>query len=445
MKVTKLGSATVFIETEDLKILCDPWLVDGIYHGSWCNYPPVDIESYNFSDLDFVYVSHIHPDHFDPKTLSRISKNVPILVHNYHKKFLKINIERLGFSVIELDNGIPCKLSENTKFTIFAADDCDPTICGRMFGCITSEIKGSMQLDSLCVVDDGNHILVNTNDCPYGIAKHLLKKIKLKYETIDFALVGYTSASLYPHCMIDYDQTKMQLSKAKTMEIGLTSGFETLKVLRPKYFLPFAGTYIIGGKYHYKNKDIPLPEIQDAASELESRLKLIDLQSKAVLLNNGEYFDLVSSEQSSIYTPINVNKRNLYIKNVASKFEYDFEHDEEPDPNVLIELFDKGFERLKLKQEELQFYDDINLVFDIHDNLFCTINLKKKKLYLLKNIKELTNYHRFSVDTRLLKKLLMGPKYANWNNVEIGGLLGFSRYPDQYRMDIHILVNALHA
>ena len=62
-----------------------------------------------------------------------------------------------------------------------------------MFGCISSEQKGSAQLDSLCVVDDG-YTFVNTNDCPYGISKHTLKVVTDTYPKIDFALAGYTSA-----------------------------------------------------------------------------------------------------------------------------------------------------------------------------------------------------------------------------------------------------------
>jgi len=40
--------------------------------------------------------------------------------------------------------------------------------------------------------------------------------------------------------------------------------------------------------------------------------------------------------------------------------------------------------------------------------------------------------------------VLLGPRYANWNNIEIGALLDFSRKPDIYRMDVHTLINSLH-
>ena len=85
--------------------------------------------------------------------MERVDKSTPVLIHHYHQPFLKRNIERIGFNVIELDNAIPFKVSDTTTITIYAADNCDPTICGHMFGCVDKDVRGSMQLDSLCVID----------------------------------------------------------------------------------------------------------------------------------------------------------------------------------------------------------------------------------------------------------------------------------------------------
>ena len=444
MKIRKLGSATIILENCDVKIICDPWLKDGIYYGSWCNYPPIPIEHYNLSDIDYIYVSHIHPDHFDPETFKYLNKNIPVIIHKYHKKFLRMAIERLGFDVIELENGQSRNLGGSTSISIFAADDCDPSICGRMFGCINSEIKGSMQLDSLCVIDDGKHVIVNTNDCPHGIAKNTLKRVKSLYHKIDFALVGYTSASLYPHCMIDYDDTQILHGIEKSKKIGLNSGLSILKDLAPNFYMPFAGTYIIGGKYAHKNKNLPLPEIQDAVSYFQQYLDDTSLNVNPVLLNLGEYFDLNTKTASKQYTPIDPKEREQYIENVASQFPYVFETDPVPEISELCDLFEKALMRLTEKQREISFIEDTNLVFDLSDGTFACLNTAKSDFKVISKVNELDNYHRFQLDPRLLKLVLLGPKFANWNNIEIGGMLNFSRKPDIYRMDIHTLINSLH-
>ena len=58
MKLTYLHSASVIIQDGDTKVLCDPWLVNGEFFNSWGIYPPYDFKSENFSDIDFIYISH---------------------------------------------------------------------------------------------------------------------------------------------------------------------------------------------------------------------------------------------------------------------------------------------------------------------------------------------------------------------------------------------------
>ena len=65
MQVKLLRSSTVIIELDGVKILCDPWLTDGEYYGSWSHYPEFNISDNlsELNDVDAIYISHIHPDH----------------------------------------------------------------------------------------------------------------------------------------------------------------------------------------------------------------------------------------------------------------------------------------------------------------------------------------------------------------------------------------------
>jgi hypothetical protein len=83
-------------------------------------------------------------------------------------------------------------------------------------------------------------------------------------------------------------------------------------------------------------------------------------------------------------------------------------------------------------------------LFDLPSGALALINLENGGLTKVTGHKNLPNWHRFKLDPRLLARALKGPRFANWNNIEIGALLDFSRKPDIYRMDVHILINALH-
>jgi len=52
---------------------------------------------------------------------------------------------------------------------------------------------------------------------------------------------------------------------------------------------------------------------------------------------------------------------------------------------------------------------------------------------------------RFSLEPRLLKWLLEGPKKAHWNNAEIGSHIKFDRVPDTYDRALHYCFNFFHS
>ena len=105
MKLTHLLSATVLIEHKNTKILCDPWLEGKEYYGSWNAGDPIigeklDIDYSMFDDVDYIYISHIHPDHMSKTTLDKINKDIPVLIHEYDEQFVKSNLERWGRKVM---------------------------------------------------------------------------------------------------------------------------------------------------------------------------------------------------------------------------------------------------------------------------------------------------------------------------------------------------------
>ena len=79
MKITYLGHAGLWIETQDVKILCDPWLYENpAFFGTWSVYPDnshIDWDNI-IKKTDIVFISHVHRDHFDKNFLTELySKN----------------------------------------------------------------------------------------------------------------------------------------------------------------------------------------------------------------------------------------------------------------------------------------------------------------------------------------------------------------------------------
>ena len=70
MKVTFIGHAGLFIETAGGSILCDPWF-NPAYFASWFPFPSnAGLAIDAIACPDYLYVSHLHHDHFDPEFLA---------------------------------------------------------------------------------------------------------------------------------------------------------------------------------------------------------------------------------------------------------------------------------------------------------------------------------------------------------------------------------------
>ena len=103
MKYHFIGNAGgVFLGSSGTKILCDPWIVDGVFEGSWFHYPPLKTRISDLQNVDGIYLSHIHPDHYDDRYFD-YPKDIPLIILNEGPNFLKKNLFKKGFkNIIEI-------------------------------------------------------------------------------------------------------------------------------------------------------------------------------------------------------------------------------------------------------------------------------------------------------------------------------------------------------
>lgn len=451
MKITHLNSATEIIEVNGVKILTDPWLDDGIYYGSWYTYPPYDSKNNRLiKDIDYIQISHIHPDHFCEKTLAKIDKSIPVLILNYAEKFVLKKLERLGFeNIIELDHNKRTLLKNGVYINIIAADNCNPEICGHAFGCFFNDNKSgkTYQIDSMSVIDNGEYTLLNTNDCPYPLAHESVNLIQEKYKKIDFMLVGYSAASLYPFVMKDYSDKEMNVAKKNTKIKCLNFAFNFIKDLKPKHYMPFAGSYVLGGKNWELNKFSPIPNLDEARDYLDSKLEKLATSSKCILINSGESFDIKNLSQTKKYTPIDENEKLNYLKNSLSLKKFDYESTSNKSIKDLLELIEPAFKRFKDKVKQIGFKTDTKIIITLSPAKYLVIDMSQLiPVYNFSNSYEKITKPNilFELDNRLLFDVLRGPRYAHWNNVEIGSLMRMKRNPDVYEQGIHLSLCYLH-
>lgn len=85
----------IFISKKGTKILTDPWIVDGVFDGSWCHFHKLQTKVSDLQNVDAIYVSHIHPDHYDERFFD-FNKDIPIIVLDHKMNFLIKNLLKKG-------------------------------------------------------------------------------------------------------------------------------------------------------------------------------------------------------------------------------------------------------------------------------------------------------------------------------------------------------------
>jgi UDP-MurNAc hydroxylase len=445
MKIYNIASSTVLIESNSSKILMDPWILDGEYYGSWNHFPKLNLVESFLQDVTHIYVSHIHPDHFSRKSFDLFNKSIPVLIHNYSSKFLKLNIERLGFNVIELDNNKEYALDKKTRITIVAADNCNPELCSKFFGCAFVENRyQSTQIDSMAIITDGEYSILNTNDCPYELAEKTLDNILVDdFKNIDLLLVGYAGAGPYPQCFKMNEIDKSIAAKNKEIQF-LNLAIRYIEKVKPKYYMPFAGTYILGGSLANLNKFRGVPDIQDALKYFKENIKY----SNGFLLNSYSFFDLKNKQVSDEYIPFELDEKDRYVNEVLIHCKFDYEHDDVPNEFDILNLLSISFDRFLRKKNEINFNSETKLFISLSDKNDMAIDLGNDCKYEIVEASHYLTIHKFlriSLDSRLLYRILKGPKFAHWNNAEIGSHLTFERNPNIFERGLYHCLSFFHS
>ncbi len=438
MKVTHLQSSTQIVQLGNTKILTDPWLTEGEYLGSWFHYPPFDPMDISKLKYDYIYVSHIHPDHLSEATFRSLPEKKPVLIHNYDSKFVKRKIETFGFEVIECDHGTPFRFDDGSSITIWAADNCDPESCGKFLGCGVVEKKfGSTQIDSLAVFEERGRVILNTNDCPFELAEKTIRTNELHKLDVQLLLVGYAGAGPYPQTFeFDSPEKKKAAVEAKKVQF-LTQAEKFINLVQPVAYAPFAGTYVLGSALASLNEHRGVPSVGEAIEHLESRL---GNTARSVHMEKLDKYDthLGTLTKANLHFPKTLNE---YIKEISA-LPLDYEGDSW-DEDELDELVSGAYRRFADKVKEIEFATDTQIVLktDKASYVFGT-SREVEKLDLHHSAAE--PFVQISLDHNLLHRLVRGPRFAHWNNAEIGSHLQYLRKPDRFERGLYHALNFFH-
>jgi len=101
MKVTLVSHASVVIESHGLRIWTDPWLTGKVFNESWSLFPSAAFDPAMLDNIDYLWISHIHPDHFHIPSLDSLPREfkarVKVLFQDNHADRVFGVLEKCGY------------------------------------------------------------------------------------------------------------------------------------------------------------------------------------------------------------------------------------------------------------------------------------------------------------------------------------------------------------
>lgn len=451
MKIRWYRSATVgiFSDDESTSILCDPWITDGAFIGSWYHWPPLEgnkeFESLLSVKWSAIYISHLHADHFDRKWISKYFRQNPetlVLIPKHTHEWLSRAILSLGVpqsSLIELDEQSNFYIGA-VKIEILPADVCNPEVCGLATPCF-SGLNWKRSIDSVAVFKGDGQTIVNSND---AMATESVPAVMRFIEQCDLFMASYGGAGPYPQCfpsVIDKYQESEKLAK-KFVEVVAKAA----KLVKAKAVFPFAGQYLLGGSLANLNSTRSVLELRETVDYLH-QLGIPDVITLAPFAT----YSLTTGEVSKSYEEPSSEIKEEYLGKISKDlFPYQKQDDSWPTFESDVK---KAFCKLEKRYSEM-----------ISEKLTSQYRPGASFLLLGAKYRIQLNYSEFEVtlntgdtfdnlttifaDDRLIRNLIRRPEnYAgftpmHWNQAEIGSHLQWKRQ-GEYFADLHYLFNFL--
>jgi UDP-MurNAc hydroxylase len=291
MKFTILSHAGIAIEHGGVQVVMDPWLVGSCYWRSWWNFPPAPEALINDLKPDFIYLTHLHWDHFHGPSLRRLFKaSTPILVPKVPTQRMVRDLEWLGFrNVIEMPHGTAFQLGSDFSLRSY---QCGPAV------------------DSAAVITGGGVTLFNCNDCKFfGLP---LAQITARFPKIDFVLRSHSSAAPVPYCVDDYSRVFPEL---RSQQHYIDEFCRFALHVGARYAIPFASNHcFLHRETEQFNRTSVSPE--DVRYHYEMLTSRTGQDSRCVVMAPGSSW---SDVDGFAVVPFDYSRREEYVEQLRER------------------------------------------------------------------------------------------------------------------------------
>jgi UDP-MurNAc hydroxylase len=359
MKITHYSNSFISVRSQGEHIVCDPWMGKA-NTGGWQSFPEYSVNQLarHLSDARWIYISHLHDDHFHPETLKTLGLlDRDFVIKRFRAPVMRERLKKLGVT----------RIHEFDPFTVNRLGPFEVAIFPQM----TSNSSGleddvNYELDTSIAIKAEGTVFFNQVDNPLSLQD--LRRIRdfmaEQLGAVDVACIMSGAASEYPHFFLGIDQAA---EKRRLVERSLTDLGDWLRLLKPRYFFPAGGTYLIPGWMGVFNDNIAQPD----SAEISRYVADACLPVQVCALEGGHFLEL-SAEQEAVRTgadllPIEAT-RQVAVE-MHRQDSYHYTELEAPAWPALATLLDTARDNWaqKVKKDALTIHQAIR--FDIYGEL----------------------------------------------------------------------------
>lgn len=413
----------IFTGKNGTRVLCDPWLVDGVFEGSWCHFHKLKTTPQDVQDVDAIYVSHLHPDHYDERFFD-FDRSKPIIVLDHGPNFLIKKLESRNFTnLIRIKNGqtVTFREFEITMFAPFAKHNFHDAAVGNL-------------IDSAMVISCDGVVAFNANDNTASIEAGIM--LRERFGSIDLAMMNFNAAGPYPSCFDNLTLEQKYSEQARIIERNFNHMRNVLLAMQPQYLLPFAGAFVLGGDLHPKNAYLGTTT-WDACAEW---MQLHGVgETQVITLREMDRLNVKTGAVDKPYIPIDTVEVERYIATELALLRYPYQSEAMPVENQLVQAIERAAAGMKTRMERFGIHSDFTVILRAFDKRYV---IYPEFQPLSHDMPTASHTLECSMDERLLEAILT--RRAQWNNAEVGCHINFIRTPNQYEPDLHTGLQFFH-
>ncbi len=403
-----VGHASILVRLNKKKFIFDVIKNTNFYNNSWLFFPS-QINDKRIYDVDGVFVSHIHGDHYDPKLLKNFQKrHVPIYVLDGRPGFN----EDLRKKKIKVK-----KIPVNKKFEIEKGI--------WVYGCLHEY----NDIDSSLIISNNNLSIYHGND--NFITQKTLIPFKNKVGKVDVACIPFAFIHYYPYLLNSLKKKDNKIEGSRLEKQFMNYGINQAKILKPKIIIPFGSNL-----FHLDDPKCPMNKAVATPVDFVNHSKKYhkSLRDNYKTMLSGSFLLKENKKLNCYYENISSNKFNKQLEKFTIKKRNLLKFKKIKKKTILSKK-DLNILYKKMSKNRYKINHKILLSNESQKNIKVCVDMINNKVSIYKKNILPFNSHYF---------IIQDNEFNQWvrNKITFEEVLGtrrfrYERYPNKYDVKVN--------